>query len=223
MIEAIAGIDEAGRGPLIGDMFLACIVIDKGSLRRLMEAGVRDSKTLSRSRRMKLLPIIINYSIRIFVRRYPPHVIDERNINELLARGVAEILRRLNSLNNVNVDAVYIDDIGGRKAHEIIFSALPQGELPRIVIEPKADRKYVVVSAASVLAKCLRDLHVEGLHRLWGDFGSGYPSDPKLRTWLKSVLEKGSIPPIIRRSWKTYRKALASSKSLLKWVAKAKV
>ncbi|RLE62603.1 MAG: ribonuclease HII, partial [Thermoprotei archaeon] len=59
------------------------------------------------------------------------------------------------------------------------------------------------VSAASVIAKVIRDTEVEKLSRIYGDIGSGYPSDPKTIGFLKKVLKSGVIPPFVRRSWRT--------------------
>ena len=79
----------------------------------------------------------------------------------------------------------------------------------KIVAEHRADEKYIPVAAASILAKVLRDEHIELLKKVYGDLGSGYPSDPRTRNWLKRYYEEhGELPPIVRRSWSTIKKVL---------------
>jgi ribonuclease HII len=83
---------------------------------------------------------------------------------------------------------------------------------PRIVAEHKADRNYVIVSAASVVAKVERDRAVEELREEHGDFGSGYPSDPQTIAFLKEwVRREGSRPSFSRKSWKTWDRVLTET------------
>ena len=83
---------------------------------------------------------------------------------------------------------------------------------PKIVAEHKADRNYVVVSAASIVAKVERDRAVELLRREHGEFGSGYPSDEETIAYLRRWVEReGACPPFARRSWKTWDRILAAT------------
>jgi ribonuclease HII len=82
-------------------------------------------------------------------------------------------------------------------------AALPRDLSPRWVIEPKADGTYPVVGAASIVAKTTRDDALDDLAR-WGTLGSGYPSDPKTRSWLLEHARTGQPwPPFVRTRWQT--------------------
>ncbi len=70
-------------------------------------------------------------------------------------------------------------------------------------MEPKADSRYPVVSAASIIAKVIRDRRIDVLRSMYGVKGSGYPADPETREWVMKVLSSGMRPPIIRYSWST--------------------
>ncbi len=219
----VVGIDEAGRGPLIGDMFIAGIVLSKNTLNKLSVMGVKDSKKLSPSRRKELFPKIISVAKAIMVLRYGPQLIDKINLTSLTLKGFINILASVRKMG-LCVERVYIDAINSRQAPNIIRKYMPKGS--KLTYEIKADEKYVAVSAASIIAKYLRDTHVELMRNYYGDFGSGYPSDPKTIKWLEGVLLNNNInelPPIVRRSWKTLRKFLTegtminSEKTLLDW------
>ncbi|MEM0026619.1 MAG: ribonuclease HII [Ignisphaera sp.] len=201
----LAGIDEAGRGPLIGDMFIALVAMENRYLPALQVAGVNDSKKISKTKREQLLPIILSLSSLVIVNRIQPNQIDEYNINVLEMNAILDLIRRAQKL--IYIDEVYIDaftDPG--KITEKVKSV--DNDL-KIFAEFKADSKYVVVGAASIVAKVLRDKHIESLKAIYGNFGSGYPSDRKTIEWLKNYyrLHK-EIPPIVRRSWATVKKLL---------------
>jgi ribonuclease HII len=201
----IAGIDEAGRGPVIGPMVIATVVVDESKLEKLRELGVRDSKKLSPKRRERLFDEIVrlvdDYSIVVV----SPQEIDSRagTLNEL---EVEKFALALNSLT-VKPDVVYIDaaDVSEERFAREILSRLEFRA--RIVAEHRADEKFLPVSAASIIAKVTRDREIERLKREYGEIGSGYPSDPRTRAFLENYFrENGSFPPIVRRTWKTLKK-----------------
>lgn len=202
--KTVAGIDEAGRGSLIGDMFIAGIALSEEQSITLAAAGVRDSKTLSRSRRHKLLLDIVRYSDLIVVSRVIPEDIDRENINDLEVRAIERILRHMKS-RGIEPSKVVIDEIAGRREalERITKSLFPATE---VVARPKADRDFVQVAAASIVAKCLRDRLVRILSSLYGELGSGYPSDPRTINWLKLVESSGQTPCCVRKSWKTLKR-----------------
>ena len=77
----------------------------------------------------------------------------------------------------------------------------------RIVSEHRADAKFPIVSAASIIAKVERDLTIERFHKKHGDFGSGYPNDPKTIKFVRDLVRNGEkLPSIIRKSWESVRK-----------------
>ena len=76
----------------------------------------------------------------------------------------------------------------------------------KLVVEHKADINYPIVSAASIIAKVTRDRELKELHKKYGDFGPGYPSNEKTITWMRTWLEKNKDwPDIVRRGWETAR------------------
>ena len=116
------------------------------------------------------------------------------------ANFVAKILSRLKP------DVAYVD-APDRSPERYACQIIQKISLPmKIISEHKADQKYPIVSAASIIAKQKRDEIIEDLHETYGDFGSGYPSDPKTRKYLKKwIMTDTSNLPIIRRTWKTFR------------------
>ncbi|NJE76083.1 ribonuclease HII [Thermococcus sp. ES12] len=201
----LAGIDEAGRGPVIGPMVIAAIVVDEKNVPKLEELGVRDSKRLTPRRREKLFDEIIAVLDDYVILELLPEEIDSREgtLNEF---EVENFVKALNSLK-VKPDVVYIDaaDVKEARFGEEVGKRL--NFEAEIVAEHKADDKFVPVSAASILAKVTRDRAIEKLKEEYGEIGSGYPSDPRTRAFLESYYrEHGDFPPIVRRGWKTLRK-----------------
>ncbi len=200
----VLGVDEAGRGPVIGDMFVAGVAIDPRTLQRLRELGIRDSKELTPNARSRLVTTVLRYAEAVIVKRFPPSVIDKTNINVLYAKAVIDLVNNILQ-TGLRIKKIYIDAVTGRKALAILKGGI--SKIP-FVLEPKADRKYVVVGAASIVAKFLRDLHVSKLKEAYGDFGSGYPADPRTIGWLEKHLIDSStvVPSIVRLSWSTLKR-----------------
>ena len=201
----LGGIDEAGRGPVIGPLVIAAVVIDEKNLSKLEALGVRDSKKLTPRRREKLFNEIIELLDDYAIIELSPEQIDEREgtMNEF---EIKNFIKALNSLR-VKPDVLYIDaaDVKEKRFGEIIGKGLSFS--PKIIPEHKADAKYLPVSAASILAKVTRDKAIEKLKKQYGEIGSGYPSDPRTRKFLEEYYkEHGEFPPIVRKSWKTLRK-----------------
>ncbi len=199
------GIDEAGRGPVIGPLVIATVVVDEGNIQKLENLGVKDSKKLSPRRRESLFNEIINVLDDYVIIELWPEEIDGRGgtMNEF---EVENFVKALNSLK-VKPDVLYIDaaDVKEERFGELIREKLDFS--PEIVAEHRADDKYLPVSAASILAKVTRDRAVEKLKEVYGEIGSGYPSDPRTRAFLEDYYRKhGSFPPIVRKSWKTLKK-----------------
>ncbi len=201
----LAGIDEAGRGPVIGPMVIAAVVLDEDKVESLEALGVKDSKKLTPKKREKLFDEIIEQLDDYVIIELWPEEIDSReaSLNEFEVQNFA---KALNSLK-VKPDIVYIDaaDVKEGRFGEAIAKLLKFKA--EIVAEHRADDKFIPVSAASILAKVMRDKAIEKLKEEYGEIGSGYPSDPKTRNFLeKYYLEHGDFPPIVRRTWKTVEK-----------------
>jgi ribonuclease HII len=210
--QRIAGVDEAGRGPVIGPMVIAGIVIEDGQIDALVEWGVRDSKQLSPRKRESLAQILRRIALQIDILEISPQEIDSKrrsklSLNMLEAQWMAQILQRL-QWNIAYVDAA---DVNAERFGRIIQAKLTSKQ--PIVSEHGADETYPVVSAASILAKVRRDQRIAELHKSFGDFGSGYPNDPKTRRFLKDWLTKhGSFPDIVRHTWETASRMLSVHK-----------
>ena len=206
----ICGVDEAGRGPVLGPMVVAAVAIEDDAPLRKMQ--VRDSKKLTPARREELTAKI-NETSKVAFQVVSHDEIDARgtkmSLNELEAVVFASLIDRLGA------DIVYVDACDVNEEH---FRQMVGGRLnyrPRIICEHKADDTYPIVSAASIIAKTNRDRIVSEIQAEIGqDIGSGYASDPTtiqfLQKWIK---EKGDLPPYTRRSWATAKEALSSSKN----------
>ncbi len=205
--KVMVGIDEAGRGSLVGDLFVVAVAVASDRRVELAEAGVRDSKLLSRSRRYELLLKVIECSEAIIVNRITPEEIDRENINDLEVRAVERSVRHLKS-RGLNPVRIVIDEIAGREkqVEAVCRKYFPDVE---VVMEPGADRDFIEVSAASIVAKTMRDLHIRSLSNIYGEIGSGYPSDPRTISWLNKVRSAGHIPRCVRMSWKTVRRGVS--------------
>lgn len=207
------GIDEAGRGPVIGPLVVCGVAVDSDDV--LRQIGVKDSKKLTPRKREELEPRILAAAKVEFV-EVPAEEIDAiRNVmtmNELEARVFASIIERLEP------EHAFLD---AADANEDEFGRMVQSQLDRkikITSKHKADDTYPVVSAASIIAKVNRDRYVRDIEKEIGQpIGSGYASDPKtiafLNTW---VTEKKALPPHCRKSWYTSKNImnLKSLKSL---------
>ncbi|KPU63134.1 ribonuclease HII [Thermococcus sp. EP1] len=201
----LGGIDEAGRGPVVGPLVIAAVVVDESKLSNLETLGVKDSKKLSPKKREELFKEIIRLVDDYFILEISPEEIDNREgtMNEF---EVENFIKVLNSLN-LKPDVLYIDaaDVKEERFGEVIGKRLSFS--PKIVAEHKADSKYIPVAAASILAKVTRDRAIEKLKEAYGEIGSGYPSDPITRRFLEEYYKKhGVFPPIVRKSWKTLEK-----------------
>jgi ribonuclease HII len=206
----ICGVDEAGRGPVIGPLIVAGVLVEDDTW--LREIQVRDSKKLSEKRREELAKKIVEAS-ECEIEVVPAEDIDEMRklmtINELEARLFASILERLRP------DIAYLDSAD---ANCKTFENSVRKELDfdlEIICEHKADERYPVVSAASIIAKEKREEEVRRISEELGeDVGSGYPSDPTTVEFMQRwISENGDLPPNTRRSWETARKMLSISKT----------
>ena len=206
----ICGIDEAGRGPVIGPLVVAGVLVDSDV--PLRQLNVRDSKKLTPERRELLAPEIQKVA-RCEVVVVPAKDIDvmrgEMSLNDFETRLFASVVERLRP-DTAYVDAVDVDEIEFKRA---ILKQLPfQVE---IVSQHEADDLFPVVSAASIIAKVRRDAEMRAIEEAVGEpMGSGYPSDPVTIAFLERwIREKGSPPPHTRLSWDTTRRLLAESRN----------
>ena len=199
----ILGLDEAGRGPVLGPMVICGLMIEDEKIPLLMDLGVKDSKLLSNEKRDELFPLLKKVSDNHLIISISPEEIDNResnglNLNELEGIKMAKII------NALKPDRAIIDT---PEPNPKTFERFIRKHLTHdceLVCEHKADIKYPVVSAASVLAKVTRDNEISELSKnLKISIGSGYPSDPETQRFLDKYWENLSKLPFVRKSWMT--------------------
>jgi ribonuclease HII len=201
----IAGVDEAGRGCVIGPLVVAGVMIKNENMSILNELGVKDSKLLTPEKREILYPVIIQLAEKYHTIKIMPSQIDIvvesarrlHKLNRLEAQTMAQIIEELKP-DQAYVDAA--DTIEQRFGNHIRERLKTK---TRIMSRHKADRIYPIVSAASIIAKVERDREIENLRNEYGNFGSGYLTDEKTMIFLKQLLERhGDYPDFVRKSWK---------------------
>jgi len=205
----ISGVDEAGRGSVLGPLVIAGVSVDEHNLHKLVSLGVKDSKLLSPKKREKLAIEIRSIALICHVLFLSPAEIDvvvERNrklhkLNRLEAQAMAKVISILKP------DVIYVDasDVLAGRFGEHIAENLDFN--PRIVSEHKADTTYPIVSAASIIAKVERDQVISQLQKKHGNIGCGYPSDPQTIKFLEDwITQFGVYPDFVRKSWKTAKR-----------------
>lgn len=191
------GVDEAGKGPVLGAMFAAAVRAPPEAV----PEGIDDSKRLSAIRREELATELRSDDrIEIGIAEIPTDRIDAENMNELTVAAHADALAAVAQPGDVGLcDAGDVDAarFGARVEARV-------GADITVDAAHGADGSDALVGAASVLAKSERERHVSELQERFGEVGSGYPSDPTTRSFLRRYLEEhGSFPPPTRRSWST--------------------
>ncbi len=203
------GVDEAGRGPVIGPMVIAGVCGDRD---KLIKIGVRDSKKLTKKRREKLEKEIKKIADKIVIRIVEPEEIDilrkNMSLNEIEVIVFSEVIRELRC-REVYVDAA---DVNEDRFGEEIKKRV--GNI-KIISKHRGDSLFPEVSAASIIAKVERDRRIKKLQEELGDFGSGYPSDLRTVKFLeKYYREHDKLPPHTRKSWKTVKRMDKKQKKL---------
>ena len=203
----VSGVDDAGRGAMLGPLVIAGVSASQSALEEMSEIGVRDSKRLSPKRRENLYGKIIDLAENYHIARIRPSVIDRsvfvHGLNRLEARYMARVICRLGD-GPAYVDSCDVNP--ARFGSEI--SRLSGNDA--VHASHHADDRFIVVSAASILAKVARDRSIARLRKKH-DLGSGYPSDKRTVRFVRGyVAENGDVPVFARRSWKPVRRLLDS-------------
>lgn len=198
----VAGIDEAGRGSVIGPLVVCGVAVEEEREKYLERLKLRDSKKLSPKRR-----IILARKIRKIAECCPVKItaqdIDllrskDVNLNEIEKIAIKKIIGELEP------DKVIIDSMDV-KPERLKSEVEGYRENLEVVSEHKADDKYTIVSAASIVAKVERDKAIADLRKEFPNIGSGYPSDPTTIAFLKEI-PYDEMPDFVRRSWSTVSK-----------------
>jgi ribonuclease HII len=201
----VAGVDEAGRGCVIGPLVVAGVLIREEVLPALTRLGVKDSKLLSWKKREVLATEIRRLAEKHMVVKLAPveidRVVESRRKLHKLNRLEAQTMARI--IESLKPDEAYVDaaDVLEERFKQHIQEGLSFET--KIVAEHKADKTYPVVSAASIIAKVERDREISALIGEYGDFGSGYLADQKTIRFLKQWLQMhDEYPDCVRKSWK---------------------
>ena len=197
----VLGIDEAGRGPVVGPMIIAGVMIEEGHEKEIN--GVKDSKLLKHGRRIQLSKKIIENSDFKIIDVSPTEIdealeSDSMNLNWLEAHKQAEII------NELKPDKAIIDcpSPNCKKFAEYLKRLLTDKKV-ELILEHKADVKYPVCSAASILAKVRREELMDGIKKKYGEVGPGYSSNSVTQKFVRENWEKH--PEIFRRTWATWK------------------
>jgi len=222
----IAGIDEAGRGAVIGPIVLAGVSIDSKDSKKLRLIGVKDSKELTPKRREELFKEIESIAKDIVVVKVSACKISSFkakgiNLDKLEAMKISEIISMLNA-NKIYVDSI---EQNSQKFESMIREFLPEDKKNvKLVVKNYLDESNPAVSAASIIAKVERDREIEEIKRKVNfDFGVGYSHDERTRAFIEKILQTEEQPPnYLRVHWETVeqiaRKLLDENKKVKKWV-----
>ncbi|MDO8460004.1 MAG: ribonuclease HII [Nanoarchaeota archaeon] len=210
------GIDDAGRGPIIGPMILAGVLVTSDQEKILKKNDVRDSKTVLHPARIKLSVLIKQNSLANHITITHPAEIDSSlqegtNLNTLEAMKAAKIINEINTGKYRKEELKVIIDCPSVNIDawsKTLSRFIHHPDNLRIICEHKADANHISVSAASILAKVTREEEVEKIKKKYldyGDVGSGYPSDPATKDFLKKHGIRLKNEDIFRKTWKTWR------------------
>ncbi|CAE6461286.1 unnamed protein product [Rhizoctonia solani] len=225
----VLGVDEAGRGPVLGPLVYGIAYCPLEYMETLKTMGFADSKVLNHATRATLLetlasdPTELAWSVRVIapqdissgMLRHPP-----TNLNEQSKEATVSLIRDVIA-SGIDIAEIYVDALGPSVPYQQYLSKLFPAA--KVTVCPKADSLYPIVSAASIAAKVTRDAWIEN----WvftepGEWnmamGSGYPSDPNTKAWLKAVCEPTfGFPSIVRFSWGTSKTALENNGHSVTW------
>lgn len=201
----ICGVDDAGRGSLLGPLVIAGVSINRSKIKKLSKMGIRDSKKLTPAARERLYKKIIEFADDYYIARINPKTIDssvkKHQLNSLEAKYMAKVIAKLKP----NISYVDSCDVNPTRYGKEIGKMAKSGKIRSY---HHADSRFVIVSAASILAKVNRDKAIAKL-RKEHNLGSGYPSDKKTINYVSNYISKNKvIPSFVRKSWKPVQKMI---------------
>ncbi|MDD3752975.1 MAG: ribonuclease HII [Methanobacterium sp.] len=200
----ILGIDEAGRGAVLGPLVVSGVALEQDRLKYLERLGLKDSKKISPQRRItlsrKIERIAECHTIHITAKDIDMLRSRDVNLNEIEKIAMNRIIRE-SEPSTCFIDSMDI------KPERLTIELETMHPDVKVVAEHKADDRYPIVSAASIIAKVERDRAIQKIKKKYKDIGSGYPSDPKTIKFLKTI-PPGDLPDFIRRSWATVERII---------------
>lgn len=198
MQSIIAGIDEAGRGPVIGPLVICCAYCKRDDEKLLKKIASKDSKALTQAQRegaFSKLKEFCNFRWMEVSAKDINSMMKSMSLNDIEAKYMADLIKKLGE-GDVMIDMPDRYSWTFRRRME-------KFGVRRFEAEHKADEKYPIVAAASICAKVLRDRKIAKINEATLPFGSGYPSDRKTIAALKDKEGYRKLTPFIRTKWKT--------------------
>lgn len=225
----VTGIDEAGRGAIVGPLVISAVTLDSKAIRELIKLGVKDSKKLSPKKREELYQAIHEKAIDVFVVKIPACKIDKyrglgTNLDKIEAMHIAQLIEFAAG------SKIYVDSLTSNpsKFKNLIFSYVSK-KISRdsVIVRNYLDESNAAVSAASIVAKVERDREIRKLEEKLGmEIGVGYSHDKRTIKFIEYFLQnKKQLPDCIRKSWITYSllKQKYLQKTLNKFLTKKKL
>jgi ribonuclease HII len=198
----LVGIDEAGRGSVIGPLVVCGVALEEDRIKYLERLGLKDSKKISPKRRMvlsrKIRKIAAHHLVKISAQDIDLLRSKDVNLNQI--EKIA--FRKIIGDSNPDISIIDCIDVKPERLKGEIESYSSNME---VVTEHKAEDKYALVAAASIVAKVERDSEIAKIRKDFKNIGSGYPSDPKTIKFLKNIPYE-ELPPFVRRSWATVKR-----------------
>jgi len=231
--EFCMGIDEAGRGPVLGPMVYSAAWCPVTAKDKIATMGFMDSKKLKPQTRELLFKTIrgqkgikeqLGFKVIVIGPEelsYKMLSIQKINLNAISHSAAIQLIQQALT-KGIKLTEVFLDTVGDPKK----YRRLLKRKFPTLSITvcPKADVIYPIVSAASICAKVIRDQTLKSWQFKEGnitssrEFGSGYPSDPTTKRWLKQNIDKiFGFPSVIRFSWKPCIRVLDKNAVAVKW------
>lgn len=213
------GIDEAGRGPVLGPMVYGVAYCPLAQKEVLNNLGCADSKALTEEKRDEIFTKMltdtesldnVGWTAEIISPNYISNSMYRRakhSLNEVSMDSAIELVKKV-AKSGVNIKEVYVDTVGPPEKYQAkLANIFPDY---KITVSKKADSIYPIVSAASIVAKVTRDhalkvwKFAEGLQLKHTDFGSGYPGDPTTKKFIREQVDRVfGYPLLVRFSWST--------------------
>ncbi|MFH1331768.1 MAG: ribonuclease HII [archaeon] len=201
----VLGIDEAGRGPVIGPLVISGVLIEEEKQDKLKAIGVRDSKLVLPQKRSTLFK-----KIKLIAKRHKILIVGPKEIDEAvngkdgLNLNWLEAIKSAELINDLQPERVYIDCPSPNKSAYVSYvRRFLNNKEVEIIAEHKAESKFPVVAAASILSKVTRDEEVKKLEEKYGEIGPGYQSNPITKKFIEENWERH--PEIFRKSWMTWQ------------------
>jgi len=223
------GIDEAGRGPVLGPMVYGICYCPISMKEKLADLGFADSKVLTEDNRDKLLTVIeenidfIGWAIKIIAPTDISTKMLKRckvSLNEISHNAAIELTKKSIEVD-ANIKEMFVDTVGPWEKYQDKLSGIFPGV--DVTVAPKADSKFPIVSAASICAKVSRDRCLKNWKFIEGeidneDYGSGYPSDGTVQKWLRDVMDPVfGYHQFVRFSWSTAYKIINDHAKPVVW------